>query len=162
MAYTTFESLSDSSRVWIYRSNRAFSDQEENSINHWLQQFVEKWTAHNVSLLANAQVFHQQFIVVTLDEASSTQASGCSIDSQVRFITQLGNEIGVDLFDRLTFDFDVNGDVLSVHKDKVKELIENGELKETSQVFNHLVKTKMDLTNNWLVPLNESWHQRLI
>ena len=162
MAFASFDSLPDSSRVWVYRSSRPFSAEEEMNVNHWLQQFVDKWTAHNVTLLANAQVFHSQFIVITLDENSSTQASGCSIDSQVRFITQIGNQLNIDLFDRLTFDFEIEGKVVSIHKDEVRDLISKGQIKETSQVFDHLVKTKEALSNNWLVTLNQSWHNRLI
>ena len=162
MAIAAYEHLSDSSRVWIYRSDRRLTIDEENKVNNWLSQFVQQWTAHNNSLSANAKVYHHQFIVILLDEENSAEASGCSIDSQVRFIKDMGNALKVDFFDRLYFDFLEGDQVVSYHKDEVKNKIESGELSSDPLVFDHVVKTKHKFVENWAVPLSQSWHSRLI
>ncbi|MEM7299203.1 MAG: ABC transporter ATPase [Bacteroidota bacterium] len=162
MARAPFDTLAESSRVWIYRSHRPLSEQEVKITSDSLDQFLDSWTAHNVELLANAQVLHHQFIVITLDENSSSAASGCSIDAQVRFVRALGDSLKVDFFDRLTFDFLIDKDVQSIKKDEVQGLINQGSINDDALVFDHLVKTKNQFTHRWILPLNESWHYRLI
>tara|TARA_Y100000385_G_C13059324_1_gene623540 strand:- start:1387 stop:1875 length:489 start_codon:yes stop_codon:yes gene_type:complete len=162
MAKSSYESLSDSSRIWIYRSDRLLSAEETLKIDNWLNQFTEKWTAHNQSLKAFGQVYHSKFIVILLDEESSNQASGCSIDSQVRFIKDIGKALNVDFFDRLHFDFLIDNSIITIHKNKVLSKIEEGILSEESLVLDHLVKSKMQFEHAWSVPLSQSWHRRLI
>lgn len=162
MAVASYQSLADSSRVWIYRANRKLTDEEVIQVDAWSEKFITQWTAHSHSLNALSKVYHSQFLVIFLDEESSTQASGCSIDSQVRFIKEVGNALNVDFFDRLHFDFVLNEEVISIHKDEVQSKITSGELSADSLVLDHLVKTKAQFTSAWSVPLSQSWHKRLI
>ena len=48
--YVDFESLKDSSRVWIYQSSREFDEQEMNDIGVKLKVFIEEWTRHGDDL----------------------------------------------------------------------------------------------------------------
>ena len=162
MAYTSFESLHDLSRVWIYRSSIDLSDEQVLNINQWLLEFIEQWTAHNQTLKSHGSVYHNKFIVICLDEYSSSQASGCSIDSQVRFIKDIGNSLNIDFFDRLHFDFFISDSVVSYHKDEVKDMIDSGQLDKDPIVLDHLVKNKSEFEKKWMKPLSTSWHSNLI
>ncbi|MEE9371733.1 MAG: hypothetical protein V3V00_01640 [Saprospiraceae bacterium] len=162
MALATFNSLSDSSRVWIYRSDRKLAPNETIQVSKWIEQFINQWTAHNHTLKAHGSVYHDRFIVILLDEESSAQASGCSIDSQVRFVKDVGESLKIDFFDRLHFDFIIDNKVITIHKDEVQPKISSGDIDKNILVLNHLVKTKSQFINEWSVPLSESWHQRLI
>ena len=159
MAFADYKSLADSSRTWIYRSDRKLSKTEEVKVEEWILQFIDKWTAHNQTLRAFGKVYHSQFLVIFLDEESSTQASGCSIDAQVRFIKEVGNALDINFFDRMHFDFIEEEKIISFHKDEIAKKIEIGVLREDSlsiQII--LVKSKKDFENVWSVPLNKSWH----
>lgn len=162
MAFTSFDTLHELSRVWIYRSSRVLTDDEVTKVKDGLRKFSDQWTAHNQTLNAHATVHHNRFITIFLDEHSSSQASGCSIDSQVRFVKDIGNALNVDFFDRLHFDFVIDGEIQSIHKDDVKGLIESGDLSNDSTVLDHLVKSKSEFLSRWQKPLSESWHARLI
>ena len=48
--YVPFESLPEESRIWIYKSNRKFSDDEMAAIENALQAFLKDWAAHGTSL----------------------------------------------------------------------------------------------------------------
>ena len=48
--YIPFEDLPEESKVWIYQSNRKFSDDEILEIESDLKSFVEGWNAHGTSL----------------------------------------------------------------------------------------------------------------
>ncbi|NJK83017.1 MAG: hypothetical protein HC912_03570, partial [Saprospiraceae bacterium] len=97
-----YESLSAQSKVWIYQASRPFTEQEVMEANHYLLQFAENWVSHNRALKSFAHIYHQQFIVLMVDETQAG-ASGCSIDSSVHFLQRLAAHFQMDLFDRMTF-----------------------------------------------------------
>lgn len=162
MAFTDYASLSDDSRVWIYRSSRELNDEEVIQLNQWLEEFVSQWTAHNQQLNSFAKVYKNRFVIIFLDEQSSTAASGCSIDSQVRFMKEIENALNIDLFDRLHFDFLVDEKIISIHKDEIKQRMSEGLIEESSLVFDHLIKCKADFEASWVKPFSKSWHARLV
>ncbi len=158
---TSYESLSAQPRVWIYQASRPFTSQELLEVEYHLEQFAEKWVSHNRALKSNAKVYHRQFIVLMVDETQAG-ASGCSIDSSVHFLQQLSAHFQVDLFDRMTFAYQENGEVKTAHKDTFVELFQQGLISEQTLVFDNLVATKKDFDQQWLKPLKESWHWRML
>jgi hypothetical protein len=48
--YIPFENLPEESKIWIYQSNRKFSDAEFSEIEVALQDFLKDWAAHGTSL----------------------------------------------------------------------------------------------------------------
>ncbi len=158
---TSFEALPAHSRVWIYQSDRAFTADEINEINANVENFVDQWVSHNNKLAAFGKVFYDRFIVLMVDE-SKAGASGCSIDSSVRFIQSIESRYGVNLFDRLIFSFKQDDKVVSVPHNSFSQLFEEGKINENTLVFDNLVNIKDDFENLWLKPLKESWHQRMV
>ena len=51
--FIPFESLPAHSRIWIYQSDRKFSDTEVQEIETALHNFIESWSAHGQSLEAS-------------------------------------------------------------------------------------------------------------
>jgi len=51
-----FENLPLESKIWIYQSNRKFSDAEFSEIEADVISFLEKWEAHSVSLESSYQL----------------------------------------------------------------------------------------------------------
>ena len=51
--FVPFESLPQESKIWIYQSNRKFSDQECAEIETNLQVFLQNWSAHGTTLEAS-------------------------------------------------------------------------------------------------------------
>ena len=95
-----FESFPENSQVWIYSSTRFFTNEEEVFITTNLDQFISQWATHGTDLFANATILHHSFIVIVADE-NKVKSSGCSIDSSVRFIKDLGKELNIDFFNRM-------------------------------------------------------------
>ena len=155
------DTLHEQSRVWIYQSNEPFSGDDLPLIKAKLQNFAQQWVSHSRALRASADVFHNRFVVLAVDE-SQAGASGCSIDSSVRFLQQLQAEHGVDLFDRMSFSFEKNGEVHTVSRSQFQELFQNGEIDDQTTVFDTLVKTKGEFDSQFRKPLGESWHKRMV
>ena len=55
-----FNELPDSSRIWIYPSNRNFTEDEQAELRVRIASFLEEWTAHGQSLKAGFEVKYFQ------------------------------------------------------------------------------------------------------
>ena len=78
-----FDKLSNDARIWIYPSNRKFSDEECLEIRGLCDDFLDKWTAHNNLLLASIDIPYNRFIVIGL-ETDFNLPTRCSIDSELK------------------------------------------------------------------------------
>lgn len=155
------ETLSSTSRVWIYQANKPFPEQDWPAINTHVQEFAKNWVSHNRQLKAQGNLIHGQFIVLMVDE-SQADASGCSIDKSVYFLKQLQAEYGVDLFDRMTFTYKDGNIVKTADRDTFSKLYQEGVIDDQTLVFDNLVATKGDFDESWVKPLGSSWHKRMV
>ncbi len=156
-----FESLADTSRIWIYQSNRSFTDAEQKEIEESLSNFLQDWTAHGSSLQAGFEIKYRRFIVIGLDQ-SHADASGCSIDASVHFIQSLEQKYGVELMDRMNVSFK-QGEYISYKSLKdFKKMAKARSISKNTIVFNNLVANKLEYKEHWEVPAEESWHSRFL
>ncbi len=151
----------DDARVWVYQSPIPIDEEKVGEVNQHLERFAEKWTSHNRALHAAAGLLHDRFLVLVVNEANA-EASGCSIDSSVRFIQQLNQHYGVDFMDRLHFAYLDNDKVKVLHKDEFAQEYERGAISDETLVFDNLVRTKADFIGQWVKPLSESWMKRFV
>ncbi|PVW15646.1 ABC transporter ATPase [Marixanthomonas spongiae] len=158
---TAFENLPNDSRIWIYQSNRKFTDEEVAEIEIKTEAFLKEWTAHGTDLQAGFELKHNRFIVIGLNQ-SIAAASGCSIDASVRFIQSLEKEYNVDLMDKMNVTF-YTGEYIA-HKPLAdfRKMAKNRSVSKNTVVFNNLVNTKQEYLENWEVPAKESWHNRFL
>jgi hypothetical protein len=157
----TYTALPPTTRVWIYQSNRAFTSEEANTLQEQLEDFARQWVSHNRQLRSRAEIRHNRFIVLMVDE-SQADASGCSIDSSVHFLKQLESEYQLDLFDRMTFAYWQNNQLKTADRDGFLQLYNSGEINDNTLVFDNLIQTKGQLDSEWLKPLHKSWHKRMV
>jgi hypothetical protein len=146
----------DDSRVWIYQSNRRFTEDQQKEINEQLEQFYLQWASHGTPVKGWAKLLFGQFIVVLADEAA-TGVSGCSTDSMVRVIKSIERQYDTNLFDRLTLTFLVKDAPQMLPLGQVQYAIDKGYIDANTLLFNNVVATKEELLQNWLVPLKDSW-----
>lgn len=155
------EVLAPQARVWIYQANEPFSSGQVPEITQHVQRFAAKWVSHSQQLRAGGAVMHDRFLVLAVDETQAG-ASGCSIDSSVQFVKQIGSHYDRDLFDRLRFSYEKDGQVHTVSKDEFAKRYQSGEINDQTIVFDPLVKTVGELGTAFRKPLSESWHTRFV
>lgn len=153
-------SFSPQSKVWIYQSDRAFSNEEVIAIQQQLNDFTTEWKAHGHQLQAKAEILYNYFIVFIVDEASAG-TTGCSIDASVRVIKGLEQEYSVDLFNRFNMAYKTDDKVVVLNKEDFETLISIKKINADSIVFNNLVQTLDDFEKKWEVPLKNSWHAKV-
>ena len=152
--------LAPDSRLWIYQSDRLFTDQEVEEINTALDKFCDQWAAHGTSLKSFGKIYHNCFVVMMVDE-SQEPASGCSIDSSVGVVRAIMKNYKVDLLNRMIFAYLENDKVELVNRLDFVNMIKEGKITDDTIVFNNLVKDKAEFESKWEVRLVDSWHKQL-
>jgi len=157
--YVPFENLPEESKIWIYQSNRKFSEEEFAAIEKDLQVFVENWAAHGTSLEASFQLKYNRFIILAVNQEVQN-ATGCSIDASVAFIQSLEKKYEVDLLDKMNVTFKLGEHV--AHKPLIdfKKMAKDKAVTGNTIVFNNLVNNIAEYNESWEVPAADSWHSR--
>lgn len=157
--YIPFDNLPEDSKIWIYQSNRKFSDEEFKEIETDLKSFLESWSSHGTSLASSYQLKYNRFIILAVNQEVQA-ATGCSIDSSVAFIQGLEQKYNVDLLDKMNVTFK-NGEFIA-HKSllEFKKMAKEKAVTENTIVFNNLVNTIQEFNESWEVPVLDSWHSR--
>jgi len=157
--FVEFDSLQDSSRVWVYQSVRKFTETEEAIISKALHAFTQQWAAHGQPLKSSFKIYHNQFIVLAADERFN-EASGCSIDDSVHVIKEIDQHFKLSLFDRSKVAFLKKDEVLVVPLNELSNAYAQCIWESASAVFNNVVTVKSDLNSKWIVPAGETWLKR--
>jgi hypothetical protein len=161
IASTLLQPFADHARVWIYQSSCALTDDEVKQAEIAGNNFVLEWNAHGAALQAGFLVLYNRFVVLVADE-SAVKASGCSIDSSVRLIRSLEQQLNIELLDRMNLAYrDESGSINTLHMTHFREAISSGEITPETIVFNNLLETAGAMKTAWEVPAKESWHRQL-
>ena len=152
--------FSQNSRVWVYQSDKQLNDADVIKLQIMLDNFTTGWTAHNNQLKAKAEIRYNRFIILIVDE-SQAGASGCSIDKSVRFMKDIEQQFGINLFDRFNLAYRSGEEILSVPRHTFEGLISNKTIDTNTIVFNNMVQNLTELETKWEVPFKDSWHIQL-
>ena len=133
-----FNTLPETSRVWIYQSNRSFTEKEIDEIKSKLSTFIENWTAHGSDLQSGYDIVYKRFIVIGLNQ-NLNQATGCSIDASVHFIQQLEKEYNVDLMDKMNVSYKQGEYIAYKSLSDFRKMAKDKAISKNTIVFNNLV-----------------------
>ncbi len=157
--YIPFEKMSVTSRVWVYCASRAFTEEEKTWMLPKLVSFCNQWNTHGTLMPTSFEIKHDQFIILSVDE-SNMGASGCSIDSSVRILREIEQQIKVDILDAGKIAYLRDNHVEVIKLPALKSMINEGKLKPETLVFNPSINNKGELEEDWLMPAKESWLNR--
>ena len=148
--------FNDSSRVWIYQSSRLFLISEALEIGDMLQEFIQNWNSHGTPVKGYANLFFGRFLIFMADE-TATGVSGCSTDSSVRLVKEIEARFKVDMFNRQSLAFIVKDKIEQIPLSQLSYAFENKFINEDSLYFNNTILIKKQLTENWIIPIKDSW-----
>ena len=157
--FVNFDHLADSSKIWIYQSNREFTENEMQEINEMLESFIGSWKRHGDDLRASYLIKYNQFIVLAVDE-DHNEVSGCSVDASTHLFKQIEQAYQVDLFNKLNTAFKDGENINIVSLADFQKYVKQQKINSNTTVFNNLIKTKKELSTAWEVDAENSWHSR--
>lgn len=147
-------------RIWIYQADRLLTDIEAKYVLDKLEGFTSQWKAHGKSLAAKAEIRHNRFVIVMVDDHVAPP-TGCSIDKSVHLLKEIEAETGVNLFDRTQVAYRDGEQIKAVSRAEFERLVATGEVTDQTIVFNNLIASYPELESHWEVPLKESWHAKV-
>lgn len=154
---TSYNDLAPQSKVWIYQADRFLEEEEITILDTATSDFVKEWAAHGSNLKAYGRIYHERFLVLIVDETEAG-ASGCSIDSSVHFVKDIGKVLDIDFFKRTEMVYvQEEGRMDTFDLSKIQKEWGEGTINTDTRVFNNLVKTKEELETQWLLPIKETW-----
>ena len=154
--FVSYSDIIDSARVWIYYSNREFSDEEKIFLHQELLKFCKDWKSHGLHLKSSYTILFNRFIILLVDE-SFQKVTGCSIDSSVQLLKRIEDNFDVELFNRKLIVFEQEDKIQTLLISDFKKIINPNTI-----VFNSLVNTKKELESNFRVTVKNSWHSKLL
>lgn len=157
--FVNFDSLADSSKVWIYQSSREFTANEVNEIKEELRQFVNVWKRHGKDLKASYKIRYNQFVILAVDE-SFNGISGCSIDASSNMFKNIEEKYNVDMFNKLNIAFKNGEHINIVTLSDFQKYVKENKVNNKTIVFNNMITTKKELDNRWELAAEDSWHSR--
>ncbi len=144
-------------RIWIYTLSKELINEQLVDFKNRCQNFVENWTAHEVNLDAAFNIEYNRFLMIKVNE-QKYNASGCSIDKQLRFIKDLEALYNIELLNRMLVAYlDSESSVHVVKQSQISELLKTNQISENTLVFDNTISTATQLTNEWKKPLKETW-----
>lgn len=152
--------LPETARVWVYQSNRSFTETEITELKTELDQFNSAWEAHGTKLNSAIEIYYNQFIVIFVDE-SRQEATGCSIDKSVGLVKAIEQKFKVDLLDRMNLTYKEGEEVRNIKMPDFQMKAQSGEFNTDLTVFNNLVTSKAEFLSNWETQAKNTWHNNL-
>jgi hypothetical protein len=148
-------------RIWIYTLSKELSIEQLVDFKNRCQNFVNGWTAHDVSLDASFELYQNRLLIFKVNE-DKYNASGCSIDKQVRFVKELEQAFSLELLNRLLVAYENNNQVEVVKASQIKELLITNTINTNTIVFDNTITESKQLETNWKQPLHHTWLQKYL
>lgn len=143
-------------RIWIYTISHLLPEEQLSQLKQRCQDFVSTWTAHEVSLDASFELYKNRLLIFKVNEANYN-ASGCSIDKQVRLVKELEQQFSVELLNRLLVAYEKQDEVAVVKTSEIARLMNDGSITENTLVFDNTITTSPELATAWKKPLKETY-----
>ena len=162
MSVVQIEDLPDSSRTWVFGSDRTLDAGQSKTLMAEVDPFLQQWKAHGAELTVGRSWRYGRFLTVAVDQ-STAGASGCSIDGLFRALKSLEPKLGASMVTSgLIFYCDGEGGVRSVDRDQFAALGAEGKIGPRTRVFDPTVTTLGEWRARFELDLKDSWHARLI
>ena len=156
--FVEFESMPDSSRVWLYQANRKLTEAESETVKEFLKESIGSWVTHGMPMKGSFNLIHDRILLIAAD-VDFQSPSGCSIDSSTRWLKDVGASLGVDFFDRSIGYFE-GSELQFFSVFEAKKYVQSGVLTPETQVVNHKIATMADVKNGFTVSAAESFLKR--
>lgn len=153
--YIPYSDLSDNNKIWVYISDRPFTEEEDIFVEHKLTDLCNNWDVHGSPLKASFVVVKSQIVVLFSDEVDN-QASGCSIDSSVRGLKEIGEKLNIDFFNRWNIACEKDNTIQVLHVNDFKAKLKIGEITGEDYVFKNVLSSKSEFESTFREKIQES------
>lgn len=161
MPIVDFDSLPDSSRIWVYGADKPVGAEQEKTLLEAVDDFLRKWAAHGSPLHSARHWDDGRFLTIGVD-STREGASGCSIDGLYRTLKSLEPSIGTNIVTSgLVYYRDKTG-IQAVTRDEFTNRASKGEITGDTEVFDLSVTDLNEWKSRFRSRAADSWHASLM
>jgi hypothetical protein len=162
MPLTTFDTLPDDARVWVFAAAAPVDDIDAAKLLAAVDTYLLQWKAHGHPLTAARDWREERFLAIGVDQRTEG-ASGCSIDGLFRMLQELERAVGSSMVGGGLVFFRGPGDlVCALSRDEFEALARRGGASGATHVFDTTIMSAGDYRTRFEVPAAESWHVALL
>lgn len=145
--------------IWIFQLASTPDSGQSAILTSGLDHLMQTWKAHGSPVPGTYQVKYDRFLIV---QAEPGHASGCSIDSMNRSVSEILTNANISVLgaERVLFRAH-DGSISDIDFKEVKAAIQDGRLNAESIVFDGTLANSNDLAK-WEVPLSQTWMARFL
>lgn len=157
--FVEFDQMPAHARTWVYMSDRRITPGDARLIDNALMAFTDGWAAHGAPLQSSYKIAEERFVLLAVDEQVQGP-SGCSIDTSVNAIKSIGEDTGINFFDRSLVPFAIENEVVALRLSELKQKYGSGVWNGATLTFNILAATVGEFRTQWAVPAENTWLKR--
>lgn len=146
-----FNSLPETSKVYIYPSNRKFYPNEFPVFEERIKKFLQDFNQNNIFF----EIKYNRFVLIFVSDVIPLSME--QNDKLIAFIFSLEKEFDITLMDKVNVCFKQGEYVQLKEIPDFKKLIKDKGVSEKTIVFNNLINTKDEFECCWESPASESW-----
>lgn len=162
MPRVEFSQLPDDARLWVFGAAAPVVGGEARALLDAVDGALSRWAAHGVPLVCGRDWRDDRFLAVAADERA-TGASGCSIDSLFRQVSELEAIAGTSFITSgPVFWRDDAGAVQLSERPAFRALGASGAVTTATSVFDTTVQTAGAWRTAFERAAADSWHGRLL
>lgn len=162
MPKVSFDALPDDARAWVFGASDPLDAERCDVLLRAVDEALGQWSAHGVPLTCARDWRDGRFLVIGVDQRDAG-ASGCSIDALFRELQRLERTLGTTLVaGGRVFYRAASGEVQCVDRATWAARARQGEVGESTPVFDTTVTTVGDVRRRFERPASESWHAQLV
>lgn len=153
--YIPYSELSDNNKIWVYISDRPFTEEEDVFVEEKLTALCNNWDVHGSPLKSTFVVVKSQIVVLFSDEVDN-QASGCSIDASVRGMREIGDKLNIDFFNRWNIACEKDNTIQVLHVNDFKAKLKSGEMTGEDYVFKNIINSRSEFESTFREKIMDS------
>jgi hypothetical protein len=162
MPIVPFDSLPDSSRIWVFGSDSPVTGPGAERLLAEVDRFLGQWQAHGSPLRCGRLWMDNRFLVVGVDQ-SDANASGCSIDGLFRILQEIEREVGARLVGGgRVYYRDHSGVAQSAARDELGGLVAAGVVGPDTAVFDTSITDLGEWRERFERPARKTWVGQLL
>jgi len=143
--------LSDSSKIFIFPSNRKFYPKEIPIVQEKLEAYFQEISEIELFF----EIRYDRFLILIVSDKTPLDMERS--DLLVKLIQSLEKEFKITLLDKINVCFKQGEYVQLKEMAAFKKLIKSKGVSNKTIVFNNLINTKSEYDNCWEAPAEESW-----
>lgn len=138
-----FNSLHPNSKIWLYISSISINNINQEKISLLFKEFNDEWKSHGEKISGALKFIGNNILIIGANYLGGDMC-GRSVDAQVRFVSQIDQEFGIDLLNRNNLAFSISEKICVFNFIEIENLIKEDKINRRTIFFNNYCSKNSD------------------